>query len=220
MRLLLHFFSLCTREGITQFLIDVVACVVLGGILLQLLLFFFLHFLQLHFFIDFFVVSLHLFFFCCLTSIGATLHQFLFGTFGANNIGSIGDETTSDQTSLAAGTNKAIVMPMTILERNETSTTDTQNEVESNIVYRNFESVFWGLLGRFQLTGYGFGTRCTTFSEQFTETFGTIGFLITTSEALTSQRNVAVGASEALTMPGFILVGYTTRSDDLKINQT
>lgn len=154
------------------------------------------------------------------TSIGATLHQFLFGTFGANNIGSIGDETTSDQTSLATGTNKAIVMPMTILKRNETCTTDTQNEVKSNIVYRNFESVFWGLLWRFEHTSYGFGTRCTTFSEQFTETFGTIGFLVTTSEALTSQRNVAVGASEALTMPGFILVGYTTRSDDLKINRT
>lgn len=47
------------------------------------------------------------------------LHQLLLGTIGAQDIGSVGDEATTNQTSLAAGTHKAVVMPVAILKRYE-----------------------------------------------------------------------------------------------------
>lgn len=49
------------------------------------------------------------------------LHQLLLGTVGAQDVGSVGDEAASHQAGLAAGTDEAIVMPVTILKRNEAS---------------------------------------------------------------------------------------------------
>lgn len=106
----------------------------------------------------------------------------MFGTFGTDDVGTIGYETTSNKTSFTTGANETVMMPMAILKRNETCTTNT---------------------------GDWFRARYTTFGEQFTKAFGTIWFLVTAGETLTSQNDVAIGASEAFTMPRFVLVRYT-----------
>jgi len=47
------------------------------------------------------------------------LHQLLLGTIGAQNVGSVGDEATTHQTGLAAGTHETVVVPVAILKRDE-----------------------------------------------------------------------------------------------------
>lgn len=79
-------------------------------------------------------------------------------------------------------------MPVAILERDETGTTDTSD---------------W------------LSTGGASLSEQLAEAVGTVWLLITAGEALSSERHLAVGAGEALTMPRFVLVGHTTAGNDL-----
>ena len=66
-----------------------------------------------------------------------------------------------------------------------------------------------------ELTGDGFGTSCTTFGKEFTETFCAVGFVISGSKALASQGFLAVSASETLTMPGIVAIGNSTLSNHL-----
>lgn len=79
-------------------------------------------------------------------------------------------------------------MPVTILERDEASAANS---------------------------GYWLHTSCAALGKQLSEALSAVGFLIATSEALTGQRHVAVGAREALPVPRLILVSHATRSDDL-----
>lgn len=116
------------------------------------------------------------------------LHQLLFGTLGANDVRSVGDEAAAHQTSLATGADETIVMPVTILERNETRAADASDRLDA---------------------------CCTAFGKQLAETFSAIWLLIATRETLSGQRHVAIGACEALPVPGFVLIGHTSRSDDL-----
>lgn len=52
------------------------------------------------------------------------LHQLLLGTLGTDDVGGVRDEATADQRRLAAGAAEAVVVPVAILERNESRTTD------------------------------------------------------------------------------------------------
>lgn len=70
------------------------------------------------------------------------------------------------------------------------------------------------------LTGNGLGASSATLSEQFSETFSAIGFLILGSEPLAGQRLVAVSARKAFTMPGIVLVSHTASRDDLYMTAT
>lgn len=45
-----------------------------------------------------------------------SLHKLLLGAFWANDIGFIGDESTSNQRRFAESANEAIVVPMAIFE--------------------------------------------------------------------------------------------------------
>lgn len=51
-------------------------------------------------------------------------HQLLFGTLRTNDIGGIGDKSAADQRRLAAGAAEAIIVPVAVLERDETRSTD------------------------------------------------------------------------------------------------
>lgn len=140
------------------------------------------------------------------------LHQLLLGTVGAQDVGSVGDEAASHQAGLAAGTDKAIVMPVTILKRNEASAANAYRSRESE---RGRVSYLFYKTSLLLLTCYGLHTRGAALGKQLAKALGTVGLLVTASEALPGQRDVAVGASEALAMPGLILIGHATRSDDL-----
>lgn len=54
-----------------------------------------------------------------------SLHQLLLGTLRANNVRSIRDESPADQGCRAQGTNEAIVVPVTVLEGDESCSTDS-----------------------------------------------------------------------------------------------
>uniref|UniRef100_A0A0N8BCT8 Uncharacterized protein n=1 Tax=Daphnia magna TaxID=35525 RepID=A0A0N8BCT8_9CRUS len=116
------------------------------------------------------------------------LKNTLFSAFGTENIGAIGDESFSDQRHVAASALEAIIMPMAVLERDKSCAANTGN---------------------------GLGASSATLSEQFSETFSAIGFLILGSEPLAGQRLVAVSARKAFTMPGIVLVSHTASRDDL-----
>lgn len=120
--------------------------------------------------------------------VAQNLHQLLLGTFWTDDIVLISDKTTSNQTGTTRGTIEAIVVPMTILKRDEFRTTNTGN---------------WTIAGE------------TTSGKQFTKTIGTIGLIVTTGETFTSQTLLAMGAGEAFSVPWFILVRYTATGDDL-----
>lgn len=99
-------------------------------------------------------------------------------------------------------------MPVAIFKRDESSATNTLN--------------VQGRLGKYQrlsdceLTSDRFGACGAALGEQFSEAIGTVRFLVATSEALSSKWNLAMSASEALTMPWIVLVSYTAGCDDLE----
>lgn len=79
-----------------------------------------------------------------------TLHEFLFGTFGAENIRTVGDEAFAHKGSLADGADETVVVPVTVFEGDETSSANTGN---------------W------------LSTSCTSLGEKFTKAIGTIWFV-------------------------------------------
>lgn len=66
------------------------------------------------------------------------------------------------------------------------------------------------------LTGNWLDTGGASLGEQLPEALGTVRLLVAAGEALAGQRNRAVGAREALTVPRFVLVGHTAAGDDLR----
>jgi len=55
------------------------------------------------------------------------LHELLLGAFRANDVFGISDKAPANQRCLAGGADKAIVVPVTIFERDESSATDSCN---------------------------------------------------------------------------------------------
>jgi len=64
-------------------------------------------------------------------------------------------------------------------------------------------------------TGDWLGAGSAALGEQFAEAVGAVGLIVSRGEALAGQRRVAVGAGEALAMPGLVLVRHAARRDDL-----
>lgn len=85
------------------------------------------------------------------------LHQLLLGTIRTQDVGSVGDESTAHQTSFAAGTHEAVVMPMAILERDEACAANSC---------------------------YGLHTGRAAFGKQLAKALGTIGLLVPAGEPL------------------------------------
>ena len=52
------------------------------------------------------------------------LEDALFGALRTQDIGTVSDETFSNQRDIAAGALEAVVVPMAVFERNESGTTD------------------------------------------------------------------------------------------------
>lgn len=116
------------------------------------------------------------------------LGEFLLGALGAQDVGTVGDEAFAHQGGLAHGADEAVVVPMSVLERNEAGAADTCD----------------GALASDAALG-----------EQVAEAVGAVRLLVPRGEALAGQRRVAVGAREALAVPGLVLVRHAARSDDL-----
>lgn len=55
------------------------------------------------------------------------LHQFLLGTFGAQDISAVGDEAFAHQRAVAGGADEAVVMPMSVFEADEPSPTNARD---------------------------------------------------------------------------------------------
>lgn len=88
-----------------------------------------------------------------------SLHKLLFGALGADDVVTIGDEASAYQASLARSAEEAIVVPMPVFEGDEFGAADT---------------------------GDGFAASEAAFGEEFAETFGAVGFVISAGEASTS----------------------------------
>lgn len=57
----------------------------------------------------------------------ARLHELLLGAFRANDVFGVGDEASAHQRSLARGANETIVVPVAILERDESGAADSRD---------------------------------------------------------------------------------------------
>jgi len=53
------------------------------------------------------------------------LHELLLGALGANDVFGVGDEAPAHQRGLASGADSTVVVPVTILERDESSAADS-----------------------------------------------------------------------------------------------
>lgn len=61
----------------------------------------------------------------CLRPIcAAYLHELLLGALRADDVLCVGNESLADQRGLALGTDEAIVVPVSVLERDETGAAD------------------------------------------------------------------------------------------------
>lgn len=116
------------------------------------------------------------------------LHELLFGALWANDVLSVGDEALADQRRLALRADEAVVMPVTVLERDEASAADACDRL---------------------------GARGAALREQLPEALGAVRLLVPRGEPLSGERGVAVGAREALAMPRLVLVRHTALSDYL-----
>jgi len=114
---------------------------------------------------------------------GWCLHELLLGTVGTQDVALVGDETLSDQRASAHGTNETVVVPITILERDEASSADASD---------------W------------LGASRASLCKEFAETVGAVWLLISGGESLSGQAGVAVGAAETLPMPRLIAVRHAT----------
>lgn len=117
-----------------------------------------------------------------------SLGQLLFGTLWAQDIGAIRDEALAYERVLAHGADEAVIMPVAVFKGDEAGATDTCDWVFA---------------------------RYAALGKELTKAVGAVRFLVARSEALTSERSVAVGAREALAVPRFVLVSYATGRDDL-----
>lgn len=59
------------------------------------------------------------------------LHQFLLGAFRADDVLFVGNETTADQRRFADSADETIVVPVTVLERDETGTADSSDWLDT-----------------------------------------------------------------------------------------
>lgn len=119
------------------------------------------------------------------------LHELGFGAIGTDDVLLIGDESATNQARSAVGAEEAIVVPVTVLERDELGASDTGD---------------WFAAGR------------ASFGKQLAEAFGAVRLVVARCEAFAGQRFRAVSAGEALPVPWFVLVGYAAAGDDLKTN--
>lgn len=86
------------------------------------------------------------------------LHEFLLGALWADDVRIVGDETLADQGGLALGADETVVVPVAVLERDESGATDACKEIlysfmtvkvkltASNISKYNFERLNSGFL--------------------------------------------------------------------------
>lgn len=86
-----------------------------------------------------------------------SLHQLLLGALGANDVLLVGDESTSDQRRFTDGADEAVVVPVAVLERDETGTADS---------------------------GDGLDTGGASLGKQLPEALGTVWLLVTARETL------------------------------------
>lgn len=75
---------------------------------------------------------------CASVHAGGRLHELLLGAFRANDVFGVGDEASADQRCLARGADEAIVVPVTVLERDESGAADScepggKNEKDTRI---------------------------------------------------------------------------------------
>lgn len=87
------------------------------------------------------------------------LHQFLLGALRTDDVILIGDESTANQAGLANGTEEAIVVPVSVFERDELGATNSCD---------------------------GFVASVATFGKQFAKAVGAVRLVVATGEAGTS----------------------------------
>lgn len=116
------------------------------------------------------------------------LHELLLGAFRANDVFGIRDEASADQRCLARGADETIVVPMAVLERDESGAADSRDR---------------------------FGARSAPLGEQLSETIAAERLLISGRETLSGQRSVAIAAREAFPVPRFVFVRHTATVDYL-----
>lgn len=85
------------------------------------------------------------------------LHQLLLGTLRTDDILLVGDEATADQGRFAHGADEAIVVPVTVFERDETGTADSGDWLDAS---------------------------GTSLGKQFSEALGTVRLLVAAGETL------------------------------------
>lgn len=69
-----------------------------------------------------------------------SLEDDLFGAFRTENVRSVGDEFLADQSGAAASALEAIIVPMAVLERDESSATNACANVEYKLTRRIFDN--------------------------------------------------------------------------------
>lgn len=112
------------------------------------------------------------------------------GAVWADNILLVGDETFANQRLLAQRTQKALVVPVAVLEGDK-------------------------LGAAAALTNDGCCAGRTALGEELGVASGAVGLLLLQCELLTGQRRVAVGAEETLLVIGRVFVRDTVGGDDI-----
>jgi len=115
-------------------------------------------------------------------------HEPLFGALWTQNVLVVRYKTLPDHRDFAGGTIETVVVPVAALER-----------------YKS----------RAANTGDGFGARRAPLGEELAEAVGAVGFVVSAGEPLTRQGLFAVGASEALPVPGVVAVSDAALRNNL-----
>jgi len=110
-------------------------------------------------------------------------HQLLLGALRADDVLPVCDESLPNHAGLAGAADEAVVVPVSSLEGDESSSTNSSNR---------------------------FATGSAPLREKFSKAISTVRFVVSGCEPLSSQRLLTMSTSEALPVPGIISVGDST----------
>jgi hypothetical protein len=115
--------------------------------------------------------------------LGRLGHEFLFRTIGAEDVRPICNKAFPHQAGSTFAADEALVVPVSILERDELGAADAC---------------------------YGLCARVASLGEEVTEAFGAERLVVLRRESLSSQAALAIGTTETFSVPRLVLVGHTT----------
>ena len=132
-------------------------------------------------------------------------HELLLGALRADDVLPVRDKALAHHAALARAADKTVVVPVPALKGNEARSTNARDRFATGSTVKQIITKNLALISEF----------LPSFGEKFSEAVGAVWLVVPAGKPLSGQRLLAVGAGEALPVPGVVPVGHPTLGDHL-----